>query len=183
MTWEMIRITGLLALGLLTVSVVLGILGPAIRRPTGRLTSVSAHLTAAVGGTVLVIAHVVFAVLDNWVSVPAAATVVPFASSWQPLWVGVGTIAFDLMLVIAATSALRQQAPSLWWRAHVLAYPVWLLVWIHALTIGTDAGTSLMVVMAAISGALVAAAAVIRLMAPPRPVGVKPAPQTVEAMQ
>ena len=49
MTWELIRITGLVSLALLTVSVALGIAGPAIRRPTGRLTSVSVHLTAAVG--------------------------------------------------------------------------------------------------------------------------------------
>lgn len=183
MTWEMIRITGLLSLGLLTVSVVLGILGPAVRRPTGRLTSVSVHLTAAVGGTVLVIAHVVLAILDSWVTVPAVAAFVPFASPWQPLWVGLGTIAFDLMLVIAVTSALRQQAPAIWWRAHVVAYPVWVLVWIHALTIGTDRGTSVMVATAAVSGALVAAAAVIRLMSPRGPVGVNPAPAKVEVPQ
>lgn len=183
MTWEMIRITGLVALAFLTVSVALGIAGPAIRRPTARLTSVSMHLTAAVGGTVLVIAHVVFAVLDSWVSVPAMAVFVPGTSVWEPLWVGVGTIAFDLMLVLAATSALRQQAPGVWWKAHMVAYPVWALVWVHTLAIGTDAGTPLMVGMAALSAALVAAALALRLMSPRGPVGTKPAPERVELMQ
>ena len=183
MTWELIRITGLVALAFLTLSVALGIAGPALRKPTLRLTSVSMHLTAAVGGTVLVIAHVAFAILDSWVSVPAAAAFVPGASTWQPLWVGLGTVAFDLMLVIAATSALRQQAPRLWWKAHVVAYPVWALVWVHTLAIGTDAGTPLMVGLAAASAGLVAAAIVVRLMSPRGPVGNKPAPEKVEVMQ
>lgn len=182
MTWEVIRITGMIALGLLTVSVALGIVGPAIRRPTMRLTSVSMHLTAAVAGTVLVITHVVFAIVDSWVDVPLAAVVVPGASVWEPLWIGVGTLAFDLMLVMLVTSALRQRAPRLWWRAHVLAYPVWALVWVHTLTIGTDAGTPLMIAAAAASAGMVAAATVIRLMNPRRAVGTKPAPEMQEIL-
>lgn len=183
MTWEMIRITGMMALALLTVSVSLGILGPAVRKPTARLTSVSMHLTAAVGGTALVFTHVAFAILDSWVTVPLAAAVLPGASPWEPLWVGVGTVAFDLLLVIAVTSILRQRAPALWWRAHILAYPAWLLVWLHALTIGTDRGTPWMLVLAAVSAGLVAAAIVIRLMANPGPVGVKPAAKRIEVRQ
>lgn len=166
MTWELIRITGLVSLALLTWAVALGIAGPAIRRPGARLASVSMHLTAAVGGTVLVVAHVAFAVLDSWVSVPALAAVLPGASAWEPLWVGAGTVAFDLLLVLAVTSAMRQQAPGLWRRAHVLAYPAWALVWVHTLAIGTDAGTPLMVGMAAASAAFVAGAVVLRRTAP-----------------
>ena len=107
MTWEFIRITGLVALAFLTVSVALGVAGPALHRPTSRLASVSMHMTAAVGGTVLVIAHILFAIADSWITVPAMAAVVPGASPWEPLWVAVGTIAFDLMLVMVVTSAMR----------------------------------------------------------------------------
>jgi DMSO/TMAO reductase YedYZ heme-binding membrane subunit len=183
MTWELIRVTGLVALALLTLSVALGIAGPAIRRPALRLTSVSLHLTAAVGGTALVLAHVIFAILDTWVTVPLSAALVPGASTWEPLWVGVGTIAFDLLLVLAVTSALRQHAPQVWWRAHVLAYPAWALVWLHTLTIGTDRGTGLMVALAAASAGIVTAAILVRLMTPPAPVGTKPTPERVEVSQ
>lgn len=162
MTWEMIRVTGVVALALLTVAVAMGIAGPALRRPTTRLTTVTMHLTAAVGGTALVVAHIAFAVLDSWVQVPAIAAVLPGASGWQTLWVAVGTVAFDLLLVLAVTSALRQQAPGLWRRAHIVAYPAWALMWLHTLTIGTDRGTSLMVVLAGLSAALVAGAAALR---------------------
>src|SRR5690606_36048996 len=68
MTWEFIRITGLVALAFLTVSVALGVAGPALHRPTSRLASVSMHMTAAVGGTVLVIAHILFAIADSWIT-------------------------------------------------------------------------------------------------------------------
>ncbi|MCU0296726.1 MAG: ferric reductase-like transmembrane domain-containing protein [Candidatus Nanopelagicales bacterium] len=181
MTWEIIRVTGLLALALLTVSVSLGIAGPAIHRPSARLTSVSLHLTAGVAGTLLVVAHVAFAVIDSWVDVPALAVFVPGASPWQTLWVAVGTIAFDLMLVIAATSALRQQAPDLWRRAHLLAYPTWALVWVHTLTIGTDRGTALMVGMAAASAGAVAASVALRRLN--RPVQNITTPQKLEAFR
>jgi hypothetical protein len=46
-TWLLLRSTGVIALALLTVSVVLGIAGPAIRRPAHRLASITAHSTAA----------------------------------------------------------------------------------------------------------------------------------------
>lgn len=182
MTWELIRITGIVALALLTVSVAMGIAGPAIRRPTARLTSVSMHLTAAVGGTVLVVAHIVFAVLDSWVQVPLAAAVLPGASAWQPLSVALGTIAFDLMLVLAVTSALRQYAPRVWWRSHILSYPMYALVWIHTLTIGTDRGTPLMIGVAAVSAAMVAAAIVYRFTSPRGPVGNNPRPELEEVL-
>lgn len=183
MTWELIRITGVVALILLTASVALGIVGPAIRRPSVRLTSVSMHLAAAIGGTALVMAHIAFAILDSWVNVPLSAAVVPGVSTWEPLWVGVGTVAFDLLLVIMVTSAVRQRAPALWWRAHVLAYPAWLLVWLHALTIGSDRGSVWMSALAAASAGLVAAAVAIRLLTTHGPVGVKPAVQKTEILQ
>lgn len=183
MTWEMIRVTGMVAMGLLTVSVTLGILGPAIRRPAARLTSVSMHLTAAVGGTILVIAHVFLAVIDGWIDISAKAAFIPGVSAWEPLWIAVGTVAFDLLLVMAVTSAMRQQAPRLWWNAHVIAYPVWALVWIHAVAIGTDAGTKWMIAGAAVSAAMVAAATVIRVMRPVRtPVGTTYSPEMEEVM-
>lgn len=174
MTWEMIRVTGIVALVLLTIAVSLGIAGPVIRRPALRLTSVSLHLTSAVGGTLLVAAHIGFAVLDSWVAVPLSAAVIPGSSQWQPLGIALGTIAFDLLLVMAVTSALRQRAPRLWWRTHVLAYPVWALVWIHTLAVGTDAGTSFMILLAAASAASVAAATAARLTLRPRRVAVVP---------
>lgn len=181
MTWELIRITGLVALVLLTVSVSLGIAGPAIRRPTSRLTSVTMHLTAGIGGTVLVLAHIGFAVIDSWVNVPLSAALIPGTSAWEPLWIAVGTIAFDLMLVLAVTSAMRQHAPALWWRAHWVAYPVYALVWLHTLMIGTDSGTPVMIGIAALSAAMVAMAIVVRRSAR-RPIGTRPRTDLEEVM-
>lgn len=174
MTWELIRVTGIVALALLTVAVTLGIAGPVIRRPAWRLTSVTMHLTAAIGGTLLVIGHIAFAVLDSWVDVPLLAAVVPGASPWSTLGVAVGTVAVDLLIVMMVTSALRQHAPRLWWNAHVLAFPVWALVWIHTLAVGTDRGATLMVALAGISAALVAGAIALRMTARRGPVAVKP---------
>ena len=131
MTWEFIRITGLVALAFLTVSVALGVAGPALHRPTSRLASVSMHMTAAVGGTVLVIAHILFAIADSWITVPAMAAVVPGAS---PVGALVGGGRDDRLRPHARHGGHIGDAPAgtrLWKRAHVLAYPVWALVWVH----------------------------------------------------
>ena len=76
-TWALLRSTGVIALALLSLSVVLGIAGPAIRQPRARLVSVSLHRTSAVVGTVLLAGHVVLAVVDSWVPVSPLAAVIP----------------------------------------------------------------------------------------------------------
>ena len=63
-TWMLLRTTGFLVLGLLTLAVALGLAGPGIRDPRARLVAVTVHRTAAVTGTVLLLAHVTAAVVD-----------------------------------------------------------------------------------------------------------------------
>lgn len=165
-TWLFLRTTGVIALALLTVSVVAGILGPAIRRPGVRLTSVSIHGTAAVTGLMLLVGHVLLAVADSYVDVPWLAIVVPGGSVWQPLWVGLGAVAFDLLVVVTVTTATRLRAPSTWRRAHLLAYPAWALAWGHAVTTGTDAWSRPMLALAAASAGAVCTAAIARVVRP-----------------
>lgn len=165
-TWLFLRVTGIVSLALLTLAVVLGIGGPAVRRPAARLPVVAIHRAAAMTGLVLLAAHVLLAVADSYVDIPPLALVVPGVSRWQPLWVGLGALAVDLLLLVGITTATRLRAPRLWRRAHLLAYPAWLVAWLHALTAGTDAGSLPMVVLALAGAAGVLVAATARLMRP-----------------
>lgn len=171
LTWYLLRSTGVIALALLSLSVVLGIAGPAIRLPSRRLVSVSVHTTAALAGVALLVGHVVLAVVDSWVQVSALSVVVPGASAWEPLWIGLGALALDLMAIVAVSSAFRRQSAATWWRLHMLAYPAWALAWLHALGVGTDATSGLMIALAAASGGAVAGAVAVRRMSPSAPVG------------
>ncbi len=65
--------------------------------------------------------------------------VVPFASPYRPLWTGLGTVAVDLMVAVAVSSALRQRISARTWRGiHWLAYGSWPVAMAHALGEGTD---------------------------------------------
>lgn len=171
-TWLILRTSGILVLGLLTIAVGLGIAGPSIRDPRARLVSVTLHRTAAVTGTVLLLAHVSAAVLDSWVDVSAASVVVPGISSWQPLWVGLGALAFDAVLLLIATSALRRRSAKLWWNVHVISYVAYALAWLHAVGVGSDRAEPVMLVLAVGSAAVVGVALIARLAAPAGPRGV-----------
>ena len=41
--------------------------------------------------------HILTSVLDTYVHIGWAAVVVPFVSSYQPLWVALGTVGLDLL--------------------------------------------------------------------------------------
>lgn len=178
-TWALLRSTGVIALALLSLSVVLGIAGPAIRQPRARLVSVSLHRTSAVVGTVLLAGHVVLAVVDSWVPVSPLAAVIPGISQWEPLWIGLGAVSLDLLAALMITSALRTRNPRAWWKWHRLAYPVWLLAIAHAFGLGTDRTGWVMLGLAGVSLVAVVAAAVARLLAGDAPVGPRPAPVVI----
>lgn len=137
-TWVLLRTTGVVAIVVLTLAVVLGILSPSIRSASRRLVAISMHNAAAAVGSVLLLGHVVLAVSDSFVEISPLATVVPGLAQWEPLWVGVGTVAVDLILLVLVTSWTRLRAPSVWRRIHLLANGSLALAWLHALVIGTD---------------------------------------------
>ncbi|MER6227451.1 hypothetical protein ABT189_44060 [Streptomyces sp900105755] len=85
------------------------------------------------------------AVVDGYVNITALDALVPFVSDYQPLWLGLGTIALDLLLAVLVTSLLRDRIGHRAWRAvHWLAYASWPVALVHGIGIGTDAGTDWM---------------------------------------
>jgi len=53
--------------------------------------------------------------------------------------VGLGAVAFDLLLAVMVTSLLRQRISARTWRGvHWLAYAMWPIAIIHSIGIGSD---------------------------------------------
>jgi len=140
--WYTIRATGVVALVLLTVTTVLGLLS-ASRVRTRRwpaFAQVDLHKRATLFALVFLGLHVLTAVVDSYVHVGLLAVLVPFVSPYQTFWTGLGTIAVDLLVAVAVSSALRQRiAPRTWRGLHWLAYGCWPFAMAHALGTGTDA--------------------------------------------
>ncbi len=164
LTWFVIRSSGVVAVVLLTASVVSGLVAPRLR-PTARLVAISAHRAAALAGSVLVAVHVTLAVLDGWIDLDWSAVVVPGAAAWEPLGVGLGALAVDLFIALLVTTWIRRRAPRLWRRTHLVAYPLWVLCIGHGLLVGTDQGVMRPLALACVAVVLLGLA--VRLLRAP----------------
>jgi DMSO/TMAO reductase YedYZ heme-binding membrane subunit len=166
--WYLTRSTGIVALVVLTAVVVAGILTTlgwsAPWWP--RFFSRAVHRNLSLFATVLVAVHVFTTVLDGFVPVGLLDGVVPFQSPYKTAWLALGTISFDLMLVLLVTSALRFRIGYQGWRAlHWLAYLMWPLAFFHAAGMGTDARLGPVQLLGLLCLAAVVGAAIYRLAA------------------
>lgn len=143
--WAFGRGTGLAALGLLTMSLVLGVIGRS-GRPLpwmGRVGVSDLHRTAALTGTSLVGVHLVSLLLDPYSQLKVVDLVFPFLAAYRPLYLGLGTLAVDLLLLVTLVSVVRARiGPRLFRAVHWLTYVVWPFALGHALGSGSDAGTA-----------------------------------------
>jgi sulfoxide reductase heme-binding subunit YedZ len=152
--WYSTRATGIVALLLLTASVVLGITtaGRAGGRRWPGFALADLHKRTSVMAMVFVVFHVLTAVVDSYVHIGWMSVVVPFTSGYQPLWTGLGTIAFDVLAAVAVSSVLRHRLSARLWRAiHWSTYACWPIAMAHALGEGTDAFAVWMDVLAGVS--------------------------------
>ncbi len=139
--WYLARGTGAVALVLLTASVVLGILGSvrfaAPRWPRFAIDAVHRDVSLLV--VVVLVIHIVTSVLDGFAPIRLFDGVIPFVTPYRPLWMGLGTLSFDLLLAIAITSLVRRRLGYQAWRAvHWLAYASWPVAVLHGLGTGSD---------------------------------------------
>ena len=139
--WYLARGTGAVALVLLTASVVIGILGSvrfvAERWPRFAIDAVHRDVSLLV--LVVLVIHIVTSVLDGFAPITLLDGVIPFNSPYRPLWLGLGTLSFDLLVAIAVTSLVRRRLGYRAWRAiHWLAYASWPVAVLHGLGTGSD---------------------------------------------
>lgn len=139
--WYATRATGVVALALLTGSVVLGILVQ-VRFASDRwprLVAIGVHRNLSLLVLAFLALHIITAELDSFAPVGWFAVLVPFFSAYRSLWLGLGTVAFDLLIAVTVTSLLRTRIGHRWWRAvHWASYACWPLAVIHGLGTGSD---------------------------------------------
>jgi sulfoxide reductase heme-binding subunit YedZ len=164
--WYFARGTGLVALVLLTVVVALGIGARSGRTAFGlpKFAVSMLHRNAALMAVILLAAHVLSLLFDPYAQLRLFDIVIPFAGNYRPFWQGLGTLAFDLVLALIATSLLRHRIGARTWRiVHWLAYLCWPIALLHGLETGTDGGTWWLRTFAGLCAATVAAALAWRL--------------------
>jgi sulfoxide reductase heme-binding subunit YedZ len=166
--WYLNRATGITALLLMTATVVLGSMVRRHGRVPGlpRFAGAGLHRNVGLLSALLLVTHVVTAVVDSYVDIGVTDTVVPFAAGYRPPAIGLGTLAADLLLLVVATSLLRERLPLRLWKAvHLTSYLLWPLAFVHGITAGTDLGGGWLLVLVLASGAAAAWASGAALLA------------------
>jgi len=165
--WFVSRGSGLVLLLLVSIVTALGVatrMGSAPRR-WPRFAVSELHRTLALFAVAFLALHVVTAILDPYVSIGWAATALPFLSGFRTLAIGLGTLAVDVGGAVLLTSLARGRLGYRSWRAvHWLAYLAWPVAFVHSLTAGNDLGIWWVALVEWGSAALVATAAVARLL-------------------
>ncbi len=164
--WYLTRSTGLVALLLLTGTVVLGVVASVgwTTERWPRFLSQGVHRNISLFCVGFVALHVVTTVSDGYVPIGFADAFLPFLTPYRPLWVGLGALAFDLLLVVLVTSALRHRIGYDSWRfVHWLAYLCWPIAMFHGLGSGSDSSLPFALGLDAACAAAVLAAVAWRL--------------------
>jgi sulfoxide reductase heme-binding subunit YedZ len=141
--WILARVSGLSAAAALAISLLTGLaLRSAVLEwlATNRALR-STHEFTAILWIPLGLAHLALLVLDGSVRTPIRLVdlVVPFQVSYGSFAVGLGTLSFDLLVLVAVTGWLRRALHPVAWRwVHRLAYVACALLFLHALLGGSD---------------------------------------------
>jgi len=169
-TWDTARAGGFAAYVLLTLAVAVGLVlrnrWQSTRWP--RLVTNEVHGYLSLLALVFIVLHVLAVLVDPFTKFGLGEVLVPLASHYRPLWMGLGTVALYLLLAVWISSKLRTRIGYRTWRGiHVLAYAVYGAATVHGLGTGTDTRTPWALALYALSVLLVAALAGFRLLVPP----------------
>ena len=141
LTWVITRTAGLVAYLLLWLSTAWG-LAVSSRILEGRLQGAYTYdfhqfiSLLAIGFMVL---HLAMLLIDSYAPFSIVQILVPFLSSYRPLWVGVGILALYLVLLVTITFYIRDRIGQATFRAiHGLSLLAFLGAALHGLLSGTD---------------------------------------------
>lgn len=139
--WYLGRGSGVAALVLFTVTTTLGVATRRGRPAFGlaRFVLGNVHRDASLLAVAFLAIHVGALLFDPYAQLRFVDLVVPFMGAYEPFWLGLGTLALDLVVALVATSLLRSRMPLRAWRwLHLSAYAMWPIALAHGLGTGSD---------------------------------------------
>ena len=138
--WLVARAAGLVAFGLLTASMWLGLgMSTRILGPKRQKSLLSWHKTLVWTGLSMLALHAGALLLDPTLHFGPAAVLFPFVAPWHPGAVAAGVVAGWLALMLALSFRLRKWIGQRGWRRlHYASFAAFALSLGHALFSGTD---------------------------------------------
>ena len=140
--WDLARSSGMAAYLLMWLSVVFGLLitNRLARMWPGGPTAFDLHQFASLLGLAFVVFHGLILLGDQYIKYTSAQLLIPFGSvNFQPFWVGIGQLAFYLLIPLTFSFYLRRQIGAGLWRAiHFGTFLAFAMVTVHGLLAGSD---------------------------------------------
>jgi DMSO/TMAO reductase YedYZ heme-binding membrane subunit len=139
----MLFYSGVLALVALTTAVGVGVVATdrIVMTPGHRVIAQAVHRAVSFGALAFLITHIVLEILAHRSHVIDA--VVPFLAQGRRFYIGLGTVASDLVVVLIITGIMRgrfaSRRPGTWRAIHAVAYLMWPLSILHGLLAGRKA--------------------------------------------
>ena len=165
--WYITRGAGAVSLVLLSAVVVLGVMSSLrFEVPSWpRFLTTGLHRNLSLTAVLFLALHIVTAVVDPFTHLGWLAAVVPFSSYYRTFWLGLGVIAFELLIAITVTSLVRGLIGLSAWRAiHWLSYASWPIAVLHGFGTGTDTLSTWMLAIDGVCITAVAGSVAARLM-------------------
>ena len=145
--WHMARSAGVVAYlalwgsvawGLLVTNKVLdGTLKPLVTFELHQFLSI---LALALGGF-----HAFILLGDRYIQFGVAELLIPFKSTYEPVWVGVGVLSFYLTAILVISFYVKKRIGHKAWRwLHYASALVWVMATFHGLMAGSDSATPVM---------------------------------------
>jgi predicted ferric reductase len=138
--WYVARSAGLVAFGVLTLSVWLGLaMSTRLLGPKRQKSLLGLHRSLAWTGLALIGLHGVALLFDPMLHFALPSILVPFAAPWRAGAVAAGVTAGWLALALASSFRARKWIGQKGWRRlHYASFVAFLLSLGHALAVGTD---------------------------------------------
>ena len=158
-TWYVARAGGMVAFGLLTTTIALGLVmsGRARLKRWPRFAVEDVHRFASLLTWCFVGIHALALLADTYLPFSVSDLLVPGTAPYRPLATAFGVVAFELLAALALANLLRGRLRHrVWRRMHYLNFAVWLLALGHGVTAGSDSDTAWALTVYVLAAGLVA---------------------------
>jgi DMSO/TMAO reductase YedYZ heme-binding membrane subunit len=141
LSWHLVRSSGIVAYVLLLASTVWGLFISAqfVKDWSPGPVSMTIHSTISWLSLLLGLIHALLLLLDDYFTYTLGDIFVPFIGPYRPEAVGLGTLAFWLIVAISLSFPFKKRLGNVTWkRLHYTSYAAFGLVSMHGLFAGTE---------------------------------------------
>lgn len=166
--WDLTRTSGIIAYLVIWLSVVFGLLitNRLAQLWPGGPVAFDLHQFSSLLGIAFALFHVLILLGDDYVKYTIPQLLIPFASfNYNPIWVGMGQLAFYLLIPVTFSFYMRRSlGPEAWRLIHTASFVAFAMITVHGLLAGSDSTNMLVLSMYAFTGASVVFLTIYRMM-------------------